>query len=160
MLLGVIEDSQVLEGSSYPVSSKVLKRSWVMSAEVSQWLSLRGWSQTGVWSCKSSFSCPGTSWQNSLLCGWVKELISRQQELNREGEAGQEAQELWEVVEVNRASEDENAKRGSTQELAHEDGAGSVSRANRDGKQAWVDKTGWNSQTQKYLLFSVLSTCS
>ena len=40
------------------------------------------------------------------------------------------------MVEANRASEDENAKIGSTQELAHEDGAGSVSRANRDGKQA------------------------
>ena len=40
------------------------------------------------------------------------------------------------MVEANRASEDENAKKGSIQELAHEDGAGSGSRAHGDGKQA------------------------
>lgn len=89
VLLGIIEDSQVLEGFSYHISVKVLKRSWVMRSR-SLSGSLREAGIRREWSCESSFSCPGTSWQESLLCGWVNEAHfwgarTEQGERNRAG---------------------------------------------------------------------------
>ena len=69
---------------------------------------------------------------------WMR-LISGEQELNSEGETEQAGAGVWEEVEIeDRAGEDENAKRGPTQELAHEDGTGTGSRAEREGEQARV----------------------